>query len=69
MTDHNPVPPTASPHRAADEIPGAEEIARRARWLRSLTEGQRETLPDMSLREVERLYARWVDEVDRPAGR
>ena len=39
----------------------------RARWLASLTDAQREMLPDMSLREVDERFARWL-EAERPDG-
>jgi|GEM_PF-4910758 len=68
MADHSHVPPGAPTHTPpADEMPDVQEMSRRARWLRSLSDGQRELLPDMSLGDVERLYARWVDEVDAAA--
>ena len=33
----------------------------RARWLASLTDAQREMLPEMSLREVDERFARWLE--------
>ena len=39
----------------------------RARWLASLTDAQREMLADMSLREVDEQFARWL-EAERPDG-
>ena len=39
----------------------------RARWLASLTDAQREMLGDMTLREVDERFARWL-EAERPDG-
>ena len=49
-----------------DEAP-VTRLPDRARWLASLTDTQREMLGDMTLREVDERFARWL-EAEPPGG-
>lgn len=57
-------PPTRAPWPTdPDTAPDAAaraEMTMRARWLHGMSDGERDALPGLSMREVEALYAAWA---------
>lgn len=46
---------------AEHDQPPVTRLPDRARWLASLTQAERDILPDLALRDVDARFARWLD--------